>query len=236
MKKLTLSLVAALALSGSAFAGVPVSVVADVPSVLNQIETMAKWKAQYDQMVSQIDQMKQQKEAMTGSRALGKIFNDPALRDYLPKDWQNVYDSVRKGGYDGLSGKAASVYTDNRVFDACKHILGEAHRRACEAAAVKPAQDKAFASDAYDAAKSRLGQIDSLMSEINKTQDPKAIAELQGRIATEQAMIANEQTKLQLFSMMAQADEKLQQQRQHEINAQQLARRGHLDLQPVTFE
>ncbi|WDK04517.1 P-type DNA transfer protein VirB5 [Xanthomonas campestris] len=236
MKKLTLSLVAALALSGSAFAGVPVSVVADVPSTINQIETMAKWKAQYDQMVSQIDQMKQQKEAMTGSRALGKIFNDPALRDYLPKDWQNVYDSVRKGGYDGLSGKAASVYRDNRAFDACKHILGEAHRRACEAAAVKPAQDKAFASDAYDAAKSRLGQIDSLMGAINNTQDPKAIAELQGRIATEQAMIANEQTKLQLFSMMAQADEKLQQQRQHEINAEQLARRGHLELQAVSFD
>ncbi|MEQ7810215.1 P-type DNA transfer protein VirB5 [Xanthomonas hortorum] len=236
MKKLTLSLVAALALSGSAFAGVPVSVVADVPSVLNQIETMAKWKAQYDQMVSQIDQMKKQSEAMTGSRALGKVFNDPALRDYLPKDWQNVYDSVRKGGYDGLSGKAASVYTDNRVFDACKHILGEAHRRACEASAVKPAQDKAFASDAYDAAKSRLNQIDSLMGEINKTDDPKSIAELQGRIASEQALIANEQTKLQLFAMMAQADEKLQEQRQHEINAQQLARRGHLELQAVSFD
>ncbi len=48
-------------------------------------------------------------------------------------------------------------------------------------------------------------------------------------------MIANEQTKLQLFQMMAQADEKLQEQRQREINAKQLARRGYLDLQPLTF-
>lgn len=110
-----------------------------------------------------------------------------------------------------------------------------AQRTACEAAAVKPAQDKAFAGEAYAAAKSRLDQINSLMGQINQTQDPKAIAELQGRIASEQAMIANEQTKLQLFQMMAQADEKLQEQRQREINAKQLARRGYLDLQPLTF-
>ncbi|SOO00227.1 P-type DNA transfer protein VirB5 [Xanthomonas citri] len=235
MKKYALILGATLALSGTAFAGVPVTVIADVPAITNQIETMAKWKAQYDQMVSQINQMKQQYASVTGSRGLGQIMNNPALRDYLPSDWQKVYDSVRTGGYNGLSGSAAAIYDANKVFDACGRMAAGAQRTACEAAAVKPAQDKAFVGDAYAAAKARLDQINSLMGQINQTQDPKAIAELQGRIASEQAMIANEQTKLQLFQMMAQADEKIQEQRQREINAQQLARRGHLDLQPLTF-
>ncbi|UZB06167.1 P-type DNA transfer protein VirB5 (plasmid) [Xanthomonas citri pv. fuscans] len=235
MKKYTLILAAILALSGTAFAGVPVTVIADVPAITNQIETMAKWKAQYDQMVSQINQMQKQYDAVTGPRGLGQIMNNPALRDYLPSDWQKVYDSVRTGGYNGLSGSAAAIYDDNKVFDACARLAAGAQRTACEAAAVKPAQDKAFAGDAYAAAKSRLDQINSLMGQIDQTKDPKAIAELQGRIASEQAMIANEQTKLQLFQMMAQADEKLQEQRKREINAQQLARRGHLDLQPLTF-
>ncbi|ACB28248.1 P-type DNA transfer protein VirB5 [Methylobacterium radiotolerans] len=235
MKKYALILAATLALSGTAFAGVPVTVIADVPAITNQIETMAKWKAQYDQMVSQIDQMKQQYASITGSRGMGQIMNNPALRDYLPSDWQKVYDSVRTGGYNGLSGSAAAIYDNNKVFDACGRLPAGTQRTACEAAAVKPAQDKAFAGDAYAAAKSRLDQINSLMGQINQTKDPKAIAELQGRIASEQAMIANEQTKLQLFQMMAQADEKLQEQRKREINAQQLARRGHLDLQPLTF-
>ena len=53
-------------------------------------ETIAKWKIQYDQMNSQIDQMKQQYESLTGSRNLGQILNDAALRDYLPNDWQGV--------------------------------------------------------------------------------------------------------------------------------------------------
>ncbi|WP_249263275.1 type IV secretion system protein, partial [Xanthomonas axonopodis] len=94
---------------------------------------------------------------------------------------------------------------------------------------------KAFVGDAYEAAKSRLDQISSLMGEINKTQDPKAIAELQGRIASEQAMIANEETKLQLFQMMAVAEEKIQQQRQREINAKLNSRRGYSPLNPVEF-
>ncbi|RBH74643.1 P-type DNA transfer protein VirB5 [Xanthomonas oryzae] len=235
MKKYALILAATLALSGTAFAGVPVTVIADVPAITNQIETMAKWKAQYDQMASQINQMQKQYDAVTGPRGLGQIMNNPALRDYLPSDWQKVYDSVRTGGYNGLSGSAAAIYDANKVFDACGRMATGAQRTACEAAAVKPAQDKAFAGEAYAAAKSRLDQINSLMGQINQTQDPKAIAELQGRIASEQAMIANEQTKLQLFQMMAQADEKLQEQRQREINAKQLARRGYLDLQPLTF-
>lgn len=74
-----------------------------------QVETIAKWKMQYDQMTSQINQMKQQYESLTGSRGLGNILNNPALREYLPADWQGVYDAVKTGGYAGLSGRAQSI-------------------------------------------------------------------------------------------------------------------------------
>ncbi|MCC5045748.1 P-type DNA transfer protein VirB5, partial [Xanthomonas campestris] len=131
MKKYALILAATLALSGTAFAGVPVTVIADVPAITNQIETMAKWKAQYDQMVSQINQMQKQYDAVTGPRGLGQIMNNPALRDYLPSDWQKVYDSVRTGGYNGLSGSAAAIYDANKVFDACGRMAAGAQRTAC---------------------------------------------------------------------------------------------------------
>ncbi|MCC8553982.1 P-type DNA transfer protein VirB5, partial [Xanthomonas hortorum] len=188
-----------------------------------------------DQMVGQLNQMQKQYEAVTGPRGLGQIMNNPALRDYLPSDWQNVYDSVRSGGYNGLSGSAASIYNQNKIYDACASVPQADARTACQAAAVKPSQDKAFATAAYAAAKSRLDQIDSLMRQINQTQDPKSIAELQGRIASEQAMIANEQIKLQLFQVMAQAEDKIQEQRQNEIDAKMNARRGFSPLKPVEF-
>lgn len=234
MKKISASCILAvgIAASSAAFAQIPVTDGASISkSVENQIETMAKWKMQYDQMVSQIDQMKQQYAAVTGARGMGELFNNPQLRDYLPQDWQGVYDSVKSGGYAGLSGRAASIYDNNKVYDACTGFVSTEQRTNYEAQAVKGAQDKAFALDAYDAAKNRLSQIDQLMQQINQTQDPKAIAELQGRIAAEQAMIQNEQTKLQMYQMVAAAEDRLQQQRQKEINAQIVDQRGYPTLQ-----
>ncbi len=236
VKKVALGLAVALAMAGTAQAQIPVT---DGASIANNrmehVENIAKYVEQIGQLKQQYEQMQQQYSALTGSRNLGEIFNDSALRDYLPSDWQKVYDSVRSGGYGGLSSSGKSIYDQNKVYDACASVTDSTQKSACEAAAVKPSQDKAFASDAFDSAEKRLGQIDSLMGQINQTPDPKAIAELQGRIATEQAAIANEQTKLQLYSMMAQAEDKIQQQRQHEINAKALSRRGQLDLEPMTF-
>ena len=223
-------------ISSQALAQIPVTDGAAIKtSVQQQVETMAKWKLQYDQMVSQIDQMKQEYQSITGVRGLGDVLNNPALRDYLPDDWQGVYDSVKSGGYAGLSGRAGQVYNDNKIYDTCVNHADEQSRISCEAQAVKGAQDKAFALDAYDKAKERLGQIDALMQEINRTQDPKSIAELQGRIAAEQALIQNEQTKLQMYSMVASAEDRLQQQRQREINAKVLANREYTKHQPFNL-
>jgi len=234
MKTFSVSLVlaAGIAMSSVAFAQIPVTDGASIAQqVAAQVETIAKWKMQYDQMTSQINQMKQQYESLTGSRNLGQILNNSALRDYLPNDWQGVYDAVKSGGYSGLSGRALSIYEGNKAFDACAHFKVADQRTACEAQAVKSAQDKAFALDAYDKAKSRLTQIDQLMAKINDTPDPKAIAELQGRIAAEQAMIQNEQTKLQMYQMVAAAEDRLQEQRQRELNAKAGARRGWIQPQ-----
>lgn len=236
MKRIFLVVTLSALMSSAAFAQIPVTDVASIGQQISaQVETIAKWKMQYDQMMSQIEQAKQQYESLTGSRGLGNIMNDPALRDYLPADWQSVYDSVRNGGYNGLSGRGASVYNANKIFDSCAYLKVDEQRTACEARAVKASQDKGFALDAYDAAKSRINQIDQLMAKINQTQDPKAIAELQGRIAAEQANIQNEQTKLQLYAMVAAAEEKVQAQRQREIQAKTWSADGMIKPKALTF-
>lgn len=236
MKRIFLGVAMSALMSSAAFAQIPVTDGASIAqSVIQQVETIAKWKMQYDQMMSQIDQAKQQYESLTGSRMLGNIMNDPQYRDYLPADWQGVYDSVRDGGYNGLSGRAQTVYEANKIFDSCGSISVAEQRTACEARAVKASQDKGFALDAYDKAKGRINQIDQLMGKINQTNDPKAIAELQGRIAAEQANIQNEQTKLQLYAMVAAAEEKVQTQRQREIQAKTWNAKKGIEVKPLTF-
>ena len=51
----------------------------------------------------------------------------------------------------------------------------------------------------------RTTQIEALRAEINATQDPKAIAELQARLAAEQAQVDNDQTKIALANAMSSA-------------------------------
>lgn len=236
MKRIFLGVAMSALISSTAFAQIPVTDGASIgQQIAAQVETIAKWKIQYDQMMNQIDQAKQQFDSMNGSRGLGNIMNDPKFRDYLPADWQGVYDSVRNGGYNGLSGRGQTVYNANKIFDSCATISVLEQRTACEARAVKASQDKGFALDAYDAAKGRINQIDQLMNKINQTQDPKAIAELQGRIAAEQANIQNEQTKLQLYAMVAAAEEKVQTQRQREIQAKTWNAKKGIAVQPLTF-
>lgn len=237
MKRILLGVAVSALMSSAVFAQVPTTDGAAIAqSLAQQAETIAKWKAQFEQMTSQIEQAKQQYQSLTGSRGLGRSMNDPALREYLPADWQGIYDSVKNGGYAGLSGRGKSVYEANKVFDSCERVAAGVQRTACEARAVKAAQDKGFALDAYDKAKSRIHQIDQLMAKIDETSDPKAIAELQGRIAVEQANIQNEQTKLQLYAMVAAAEDKLQAQRHREIQAKTWAANKFIQVQPLTFK
>lgn len=211
-------------------AGIPVFDGAAVAqSAQQQIETITKWVEQHEAMLSQIEQLKNTYQSLNGSRGLGNIMNNPALRDYLPPDWQNVYDNVKRGGYGGLTGTAKSLYSSNKIFDNCASITDNDQRGVCQAQSVKGYQDKGLALDAFAAAKSRIDQIDQLMNQINLTQDPKAVAELQARIAAEQANIQNEQTKLQLYSMVSAAEDKIQKQQRAEINAKARARRGWID-------
>jgi type IV secretion system protein VirB5 len=73
MKKVLVGVVLS-ALASVSFAQIPVTDGAAIARhTASQVETIAKWKMQYDQMVSQIDQQKQQYQSVTGTRNLGNI-------------------------------------------------------------------------------------------------------------------------------------------------------------------
>jgi type IV secretion system protein VirB5 len=216
--------------------GIPVIDVAKIANdTANQAANIAKYIQMVQQYQQQIAQMKQQYESLTGSRNLGEIMNNPALKDYLPSDWQNVYAKVQSGGYKGLSGSALAIRDANVLFDACANKT-RADKQLCERSASKAAQDKAFAVGAFDKAKARWDQIAGLMKQINSTSDPKSIAELQARITAETAAVQNEQTKMQLFALASQAEDRLIQQQRHEANARTWgATGGGITAEPLTF-
>ena len=213
----------ALALSGigGASAQIPVT---DGLSLVQQIQQVASWGQQLQQMKAQIDQQKQMYESISGSRGLGQLLNDPSLRSSLPADWQQVYASIQKGGYAGLTGTAKAIRDANAIYN-CQGSA-RADQQLCNRELNKVAQDKANAMTAYDAAGKRLDNIQSLMTQIDNTTDAKAIGELQTRMQAEQAMIQNEQTKLMMFKMMAESEDKLIAQQKREQDLQDVTRRG----------
>lgn len=227
--------VGGLFVSGQAMAQVPVTDVAlNTQTQTNQVANFAKYVEQIAKLKAQLDQAKQQYDSLTGMRNLGQIFDNPAFKNYLPQEWQDVYSRVQNGGYKGLTGTAALIKDANQLFDTCKTKTG-ADKTLCERAASKAAQDKAFASEAFGKAKDRLSQIEGLMRQINQTQDPKAIAELQARITAEGAAIQNEQTKMQLFALASQAEDRLIQQQRREANARTWGATGVVRVEPLTF-
>ncbi len=197
---------------GTTHAQIPVT---DAQSLTQQIQQVAAWGQQLEAMRSQITNQQQLYGSLNGSRGIGQLLNNPSLRDSLPPNWQQVYAAVMSGGYAGLTGSAKSIRDANAIYQ-CPSTLPQDQLQRCSREMNKTAQDKAFASDAYTSAQKRLDNIQALMGQIDNASDQKTILDLQARIQSEQAMIQNEQTKLQMFKMMSDAEDKLIAQQKHE--------------------
>jgi type IV secretion system protein VirB5 len=236
MKK-TLILAIAISLCFAQFAysgGIPVfDAVGLAQHIQSSIQEIAKMVEQINQMKQQYEQLQQTYNAITGARNLGDILNNPLLSSYLPSDWRNVYASISSGGYSGLTGAGRAMRDANKIFDVCADINDSIAKRACEREAANAAQHAAFGVSAYDKTGLRLQQIKDLMTKLNSTTDQKAALEMIGRLSAEQAMIQNEATRLQLYAMLVQNEQRLIEQQQKEIAHQQMNRKGFLNLNPV---
>jgi type IV secretion system protein VirB5 len=237
LKILTLAILPLLGMSSAKASGIPVvdvagnaqQIIANVTRVAEQVETIAQWVTQIAEMKAQFAQQVKDFEALNGKRLLGKIFDDPALRDYIPEDFKEVFDAVKEGGLSGLSGTAKAAYESNQIIDTCSGIVIVEQRTACEVMSAKPSQDSDFAKQGFEQAKKRISQIESLMEAIDDTDDPKAIAEVQARIGAEQAMLQNESMKLQLYKMIAEAEDKVQVQKRRELHAKAINKNGYFE-------
>jgi type IV secretion system protein VirB5 len=201
LKALAIAAIISAAFSPAAYAQWTVNVNSDVPAMINQAQTMAQWAKQYEQMVQQITHLKNQYDSMTGTRGLGQILNNPALRTYLPDQWASIYDQVRKGQLQGVSSRATSIYSAEG-FD--PNATGGRKRQLDVLAA-----NKAITMQAYDASLARVQNINALMQQADATGDVKAAADLQNRMAAENALIQNEQVRLNLAMQLQQAEMQL---------------------------
>lgn len=182
----------------SATAGIPVI---DAGSIAQAVQQVIQLKTQIDNQISQLRQMEAEYKSITGSRNLGQLLNNPALRNYLPQDYANVYDAIKSGNSSALSRSLDNIAKQEKTYANQKN--------GADRYATQSLISKASSIQALEAQSARLDNIQNLMSQINLANDPKAAQDLANRLSAEQAMVQTEQIRINLMSQLNDANLRL---------------------------
>ncbi|AJX00982.1 type IV secretion system protein [Burkholderia gladioli pv. gladioli] len=201
--------------------GIPVY---DAQNVVQAIATVGQLK-------EEVQQELQLYQSLSGTRGFGSLMSNPVLSNSLPSNWQSVYTAIQNGGYAGLTGGGQTLRSASGIYN-CEDQSG-IDQQVCQRALNKPFQDKAFGTQAYQTELQELDQIQGLMQQIDVTQDQKGISELQARIQIESTAVGNEMTKLQLFRMLADSEDRLIAGQQQELVLKRAGNTARLQDQMV---
>ena len=166
----------------------------DGAAAANALQSLIQMKQQIENQIKQITELKSQVKALTGTRNLGNILKTEAY-EQLPDEWKSVYNSantLKNGNYkDLLSSKNYNPSADNERL----------------------VQQYDLTLRAIKDSEVRMNNIKRLMDQIDQTQDMKAAADLQSRIALENAKIQQNQTNLDMMARFMDIQEKVQVQK-----------------------
>ena len=210
-----LLVLAAMACGTHANAQIPVT---DLGSIAQQVQQVAAWGKQFAQMQTQFNQLQSTYNNISGIRGMASLVNNPALRNYLPPEYQDMLSGT--GMPPGLSGNIASIRDSARVFGIQSSGLDMASdtARAMQNMQNQNAMNRGIGEEGYRQAAARFASIQVLLDKVNAAPDQKDILDLQGRIQAEQVMMQNEQSKLQMMTYLASVQKDIAQQQAKEIS------------------
>ena len=228
-----LLLVTAMSLSAHSNAqGIPVF---DAANYANMIQTITAWQQQIAAMKQQYDQAVTQYQALTGIRGYGNLLSNPTLQQFLPSDVRNLYTAVNsKNPWITLNTSAQAARNAKAIFS-CDSVPAGIPRNTCMSSLNKNFADQDLFQQSYNQTLEQDKKINDLMSQINLTQDPKAIAELQARLAVEHSIQQNAMLKLEIATQLAKTQTKLIEQEKNEYLQSALSKTGRPTFTTQTF-
>lgn len=222
----SLTLAAALALCASAaHAQMAVYDAAGYAKLVQQAETGLNQLRQAEAQVRQGEQLLQSLNQASHIDTLAQELTAPALRQLLPS--VTALSAAARGDLSGLGAigaQAAAIRSASRLYTP---PAGDSLAADLEASGLRAARDLALGQAVATGGEQRLSGLQVLQQAIGGAPNARAVLDLQARAATEQAMIANDQMRLQGLAMTQAADDRLQLQRDRErvaaANAARLA-------------
>lgn len=150
----------------------------------------------------------------SGAGGLAAALNTPQLRAFVPDI--DRYVAAARGDLNALGAlgrKATDIRTAQRLFTArADDLLGQEVERSGD----RVARDLALGQEAASVGAGRLQGLQQLASALDAAPNARAVMDLQARLSAEQAMISNDQMRLQGLAMAQAAETRLQAQRDRE--------------------
>lgn len=212
--------------------GIPVIDVAAIAQLIQQVQY---WMQQIELMQNQLNQLQQTYATLTGGRGMENLMAGTA-RNYLPQDWNEMLQVMHNASttYAGLSSQVQTAMQANAVLSTAQvDALSPQQRQFVDDGRAAAALLQVLSRSAYQNTSARFAALQTLIDAIGRAGDMKAVADLQARVQSEQAMLQNEQIKLQTLYQAAQAQQWVQTQRLREESVKDI---GSVNsLAPVTY-
>ncbi len=189
--------------------------VVDVGAIAQLVQQLQTLQQQLDTARDQLDEQRTHYNAITGSRGMQLLLRG-VNRNYLPQDWAALVAAAQGayGAYSALATEIDAATRANAVLSAAQlAALSPAVRADIEATRRTTAMMQGLARQALQATSTRFASIEQLIDAIANANDQKAVLDLQARIGAETAMLANEQSKLEVLRQAAHAESEAQRQR-----------------------
>ena len=181
--------------------------VIDPANLAENIRQLVQMELEYARQLEQLVEAQRQVEAITGNYGFGDLLNSQFHRDFrrfTPTTWRDTLRILEAGGLPGSVADVRAIYGERSESMA---VIGADEYNALNpdapnAQAFERRRDTNLASQAiaeatYDDIQARIGNYEALMGQIESTDNTKAIADLQARIAAENGTTLADLIRLQ---------------------------------------
>ncbi|MBS0377221.1 MAG: type IV secretion system family protein [Proteobacteria bacterium] len=204
--------------------------VIDVASIAQLVQEVSELEQQVQTARSQLSQAQAEYSSITGTRGMQQLLSG-TNRNYLPTDWGQISQALGGAGiYPALSADLSSLIRGNAILTPIQvSRLSPLQQGQLLAARQSPALMQALSRSALANSSDRFASLDQLIGAIGSASDQKGALDLGTRIAAEEAMLQNENTKLQGLYQLAQSQELA---RRQQVKEQAIADQGSLRQLP----
>lgn len=216
-------------------------IVHDPRSLAQMIEEARTTLEQLRALQTQVEQGQQLLDSLntlSNVNALAGELGLPTVRNPLP-DMRSL-----RAAADGdlsalgeLADRADAIRRETRLYTPPAGDLGPAetyYRDSLERAGARTARDLAVGEAVAGAADRRLQGLETLRAALDTAPNARAVMDLEARLAAEQALIQNEQVRLQGLALTQAAEARLEEQRARE--RAEAARAARMDVYQRAFQ